>query len=285
MQESAMSKSHIMKATFFAAAIAFPSWAQDITADTVVATVDGTDITIGHMIILLDELPDQYKNLPDDVLFDGIKEQLIQQTVLAKAYDGPDYAIGIRLENEERTLKAGSAINLAVQERVNDAALQALYEERFANADPQEEYNASHILVETEQEAIDLIAELQAGADFAALAQEHSTGPSGPNGGQLGWFGVGMMVPPFEEAVIAMQPETISAPVQTQFGWHVIRLNEKRVLGVPTLDDVRADLADELNQLAIEAEISELMENAAVDEVDTSAIDPSVLRNLDLVLK
>jgi peptidyl-prolyl cis-trans isomerase C len=237
------------------------------------------------MIILLDELPDQYKNLPDDVLFDGIKEQLIQQTVLAKAYDGPDYAIGIRLENEERTLKAGSAINLAVQERVNDAALQGLYEERFANADPQEEYNASHILVETEQEAIDLIAELQAGADFAALAQEHSTGPSGPNGGQLGWFGVGMMVPPFEEAVIAMQPETISAPVQTQFGWHVIRLNEKRVLGIPTLDDVRADLADELNQLAIEAEISELMENAAVDEVDTSAIDPSVLRNLDLVLK
>lgn len=280
-----MSKSHIMKATFFAAAIAFPSWAQDITADTVVATVDGTDITVGHMIILLDELPDQYKNLPDDVLFDGIKEQLIQQTVLAKAYDGPDYAIGIRLENEERTLKAGSAINLAVQERVNDAALQALYEERFANADPQEEYNASHILVETEQEAIDLIAELQAGADFAALAQEHSTGPSGPNGGQLGWFGVGMMVPPFEDAVIAMQPETISAPVQTQFGWHVIRLNEKRVLGIPTLDDVRADLADELNQLAIEAEISELMENAAVDEVDTSAIDPSVLRNLDLVLK
>ena len=280
-----MSKSHILKATFFAAAIAFPSWAQDITADTVVATVDGTEITVGHMIILLDELPDQYKNLPDDVLFDGIKEQLIQQTVLAKAYDGPDYAIGIRLENEERTLKAGSAINLAVQERVNDAALQALYEERFANADPQEEYNASHILVETEQEAIDLIAELQAGADFAALAQEHSTGPSGPNGGQLGWFGVGMMVPPFEEAVIAMQPETISAPVQTQFGWHVIRLNEKRVLGIPTLDDVRADLADELNQLAIEAEISELMENAAVDEVDTSAIDPSVLRNLDLVLK
>lgn len=280
-----MSKSHILKATFFAAAIAFPSWAQDITADTVVATVDGTDITVGHMIILLDELPDQYKNLPDDVLFDGIKEQLIQQTVLAKAYDGPDYAIGIRLENEERTLKAGSAINLAVQERVNDAALQALYEERFANADPQEEYNASHILVETEQEAIDLIAELQAGADFAALAQEHSTGPSGPNGGQLGWFGVGMMVPPFEDAVIAMQPETISAPVQTQFGWHVIRLNEKRVLGIPTLDDVRADLADELNQLAIEAEISELMENAAVDEVDTSAIDPSVLRNLDLVLK
>ena len=280
-----MSKSRIMRATFFAAAIAFPSWAQDITADTVVATVDGTDITVGHMIILLDELPDQYKNLPDDVLFDGIKEQLIQQTVLANAYDGPDYAIGIRLENEERTLKAGSAINLAVQERVNDAALQALYEERFANADPQEEYNASHILVETEQEAIDLIAELQAGADFAALAQEHSTGPSGPNGGQLGWFGVGMMVPPFEEAVIAMQPETISAPVQTQFGWHVIRLNEKRVLGVPTLDDVRADLADELNQLAIEAEISELMENAAVDEVDTSAIDPSVLRNLDLVLK
>jgi peptidyl-prolyl cis-trans isomerase C len=280
-----MAKFHIIKASIFAVVLGFPSWAQDISAETVVATVDGTDITIGHMILLLDDLPEQYKNLPDDVLFDGIKEQLIQQTLLANAYEGSNEAIELRLDNEERSLKASAAISIAMQERVNDAALQALYDERFANAAPQEEYNASHILVETEQEALDLIAKLDDGAEFAALAQEFSTGPSGPNGGQLGWFGAGMMVAPFEEAVVAMEPETISAPVETQFGWHVIRLNERRVLGVPTLDDVRADLTDELSQVAIEDEINELLDGASVDEVDTSGIDPSVLRNIDLVLQ
>lgn len=265
--------------------MAVPALAQDVTADTVIAEVGDTKITVGHMIVLLDNLPDQYKSLPDDVLFDGIKEQLIQQTVLAQSFEGSDYAIGLRLDNEDRSLRAGEAINRAVETRATDEALQALYDERYANAEPQEEYNASHILVETEEEAKDLIAQLEEGADFATLAKEHSTGPSGPNGGQLGWFGQGMMVAPFEEAVVAMEPETISAPVQTQFGWHVIRLNDRRVAGAPTLDEVRADLTDELNQVAIQDEIEALMEKADVTENDTSAIDPSILRNIDLVRK
>lgn len=260
-----------------------PVSAQDVTADTVVATVNGEEITIGHMIVLRDSLPEQYKNLPDETLFRGILDQLTQQTVLAQSFDGLDYAIGLRLDNEERTLKAGAAINQAIDERVTEEALEALYQEKYATADPEKEFNASHILVETEETALDLIAQLEEGAEFAVLAQEHSTGPSGPNGGALGWFTTGMMVKPFEDAVVAMEPETISVPVQTQFGWHVIRLNETRLMAVPTLDDVREDLLEELRQLSVEEAINELMEAGEVQEADLSAIDPAILRQTELV--
>lgn len=257
--------------------------AQDITGETVVATVNGTDITIGHMIVLRDGLPEQYQSLPDNVLFDGILEQLIQQTVLAEQFKGMDYAIGLRMENEERSLRAGAAIDAAINERVTDEALQGLYEERFLNAEPEQEYNASHILVTTEEEAADLIAQLNDGADFASLAREHSTGPSGPNGGELGWFGKGMMVAPFEEAVVGLENGQVSEPVQTQFGWHVIILNDTRVSEAPSLDEVRADLTDELRQMAVEEVIAELTSSAEVSKSEFDELDPAILRDTSLV--
>lgn len=258
--------------------------AQDVTADTVVATVNGTDITVGHMIVLRDALPDQYKNLPAKVLFDGILDQLVQQTVLAQSFDGLVKAIDLRLENEERSLRAGAAISEAVDERVTDAALNALYQERFSAITPETEYNASHILVETEDEAKAIIDELNGGADFATLAQEKSTGPSGPNGGGLGWFSKGMMVAPFEAAVMDMEVGAISAaPVQTQFGWHVIRLNETRLKDAPAFDDVRDQLLDELRQKAVEDVVTDLSANADIVREDTSGIDPEILSDTSLV--
>ena len=271
----------LLWASVAAATIGFAANAQD--ASTVVATVNGQDITIGHMIVLYDSLPDQYKSLPDEVLFDGIKDQLVQQTVLAQRVASKSNAIKLRLDNEERGLKSAVAIDEAVAERVTEEALQAHYEANFADAQPTKEFNASHILVETEEEALSLIEELNGGADFAQLAQERSTGPSGPNGGQLGWFGEGMMVPPFEAAVMEMEAETISAPVQTQFGWHVIRLNETRLLDIPPLDEVRADLMEELGQIAIEAAIEEYSAEAEITEPDLGDIDLAIFRDLSLV--
>ena len=271
----------LLWASVAAATIGFAANAQD--ASTVVATVNGQDITIGHMIVLYDSLPDQYKSLPDEVLFDGIKDQLVQQTVLAQRVASKGNAIKLRLDNEERGLKSAVAIDEAVAERVTEEALQAHYEANFADAQPTKEFNASHILVETEEEALSLIEELNGGADFAQLAQERSTGPSGPNGGQLGWFGEGMMVPPFEAAVMEMEAETISAPVQTQFGWHVIRLNETRLLDIPPLDEVRADLMEELGQIAIEAAIEEYSAEAEITEPDLGDIDLAIFRDLSLV--
>jgi peptidyl-prolyl cis-trans isomerase C len=267
-------------------ALAGPGNAENhLAADTVVATVNGTDITLGHMIVLKQRLPAQYQQLPADVLFEGILDQLVQQTLLGESVDELSLGSRIVLENESRSLRAAEEIQRITDSAVSEEALQAAYDSAFANVEPETEYNASHILVPTEEEARALIDELAGGADFATLAQEKSTGPSGPNGGQLGWFGPGAMVAPFEEAVVAMEVGTISEPVQTQFGWHVIRLNETRLKDAPALDDVRGELAENLRREAIESRISELTEGSEIDRVEAGTIDPNVLNDISIVIE
>jgi peptidyl-prolyl cis-trans isomerase C len=252
-------------------------------ADTIVATVNGTEITLGHMIVLKQRLPTQYQQLPPNVLFDGILDQLVQQTLLGETLDALSKGGKLTLDNEARALKAAEVIQTFAAEATSEDALQAAYEAEFGGADTETEYNASHILVETEEEAQALVTELEGGADFGELATEKSTGPSGPNGGQLGWFGVGAMVPEFEQAVVAMEPETISAPVQTQFGWHVIRLNETRVKEAPALEEVRAELTDQVQREAIEAYITELTKGANVARSTADEVDPALLDDLSLL--
>ena len=124
----------------------------------------------------------------------------------------------------------------------NQATDDEIFEEytKFLEQGAGEEFKARHILVDSQGKAIELIEELKAGADFAALAAEHSTGPTGPNGGDLGWFGANAMVAPFSEAVQAMENGAFSQePVQTQFGWHVILREDTRPVEPPTLESVR----------------------------------------------
>jgi len=273
----------ILAVAVISSAMAMPTYAQDTNSDTVVATVNGADITIGHMIMLRSNLPEQYNNLDEQVLFDNILVQMVQQTILAQTIENPSPAIAIQLENQRRSLLAGAALSDMLEETVTEEAIAAAYEEQYADADRPMEFDASHILVETEEEALALIVQLEDGADFAALAAEYSTGPSGPNGGELGWFGPGMMVPPFEEAVTNMEAGQISAPVQTQFGWHVIILNETRIPSAPALGAVRAEIAEELQQEALTGIIDGLTDNADVSRPDLSDIDPAVLRDTSLV--
>ncbi len=135
--------------------------------------------------------------------------------------------------------------------------------DQFAGA----QYKARHILVDAEQEAIDIIAELQQGEDFQELARTRSTGPSGPNGGDLGWFEADRMVPPFADAVRAMEAGSFSdAPVQTRFGWHVILLEEKSDARAPGLDAVRADVTQIVEQQRIEGYLEELRAGAVVED-------------------
>jgi peptidyl-prolyl cis-trans isomerase C len=264
-------------------ALALPVHAQDTTADTVLATVGNVDITLGNVIVATSNLPDQYQQLPDDVLFNGILDQMIQQEALSQAL-GDDLSRSDRLgiENELRALRAAIVLQGAAEAAVTDEALQEAYDARFADATPATEYNANHILVETEDEAKALIAELEGGADFETLAKEHSTGPSGPNGGALGWFGLGMMVPEFEQAVVALEPGAISGPVQTQFGWHVIKLNETRLAEAPTLDQMREELTNEIQETAVREAIDSL--TGAVEVVRNEAdIDPALIRQGNLL--
>jgi peptidyl-prolyl cis-trans isomerase C len=180
-------------------------------------------------------------------------------------------------------LTAAQVIEDIVDESVTEEAVQAFYEENYLQGEKAEEFNASHVLVETEEEAAAIVEELNGGADFAEVAREKSTGPSGPNGGQLGWFGAGMMVPEFQTAVEGLDVGAISGPVQTQFGWHVIILNEKRTQEAPALDAVRGEIENELSQQAVTQKIDELTSAADVTRTTKEEVDTSVLSNIGLL--
>lgn len=292
-----LNRNAFLLGTAMAVALVLPAHAEDTAAsaqtpatiavdgDTILATVNGDDITMAHVIAARLGLAEQFQSLPNHVLLPGLVEQLIQQTVLSQAIGEVSRRTSIQLENQRREIVAAEMIDNVISGAVTDEALKAEYDAQFDGAEPTEEFNASHILVETEDKAKELIAELEGGADFATLAKTHSTGPSGPNGGELGWFSSGMMVKPFEDAVVALDRGAVSAPVQTQFGWHVIILNDKRMQGAPALEDVREELAAKIENDVIEAALAKLLEAATIDRVELDGIDPDILGKAELLDK
>ena len=222
--------------------------------DSALAVVDGVTLTLGELIAIRRELPDQYQALPDEVLFDGIVEQLIDQMLLAEAGRKAGLeqrpAIVLTLLNQRRATLADAYLRQAVGERVTPEAVEARYRQRYLDSEPTREVRAGHILVATEELAADLKAQLDAGADFALLAAEHGTDGTVTQGGDLGWFAHSDMVPEFADAAFAMAPGAISGPVETAFGWHLIRLVERRDREPPALDEVREELMGELIQQA-----------------------------------
>ncbi len=259
------------------AAWALPAAAQD--AATVVATVNGTEITLGHLAALRAQLPAQYQQLPADVLFRGLLDQVIQQTALSQEAEKlVTPRDELTLENDRRAYLAGLVLQDAVKGAITDEAVQAAYDAKYKNAEPGLEYNAAHILVKTEEEAKKLKDDLDKGADFAELARQHSTDGAAQGGGSLGWFGPGMMVKPFEDAVAALKAGEIGGPLQTQFGWHLIKLNETRAAEAPPLDEVRDELAAELEQATVEARIKAAIDGATVTRT-VDGLDPALLNS------
>ena len=140
----------------------------------------------------------------------------------------------------------------------SDAEILEAYQEQVELAPPLE-FKASHILVETQSEAISLISELEGGADFAELAKDKSTGPSGPSGGDLGWFSANQMVAPFSQAVAALENGAFTkTPVQTQFGWHVILRVDSRESTPPTLESVRDVVKQRVEQDKLQKYLQDL---------------------------
>lgn len=258
-----------------------PAFAQGEGADTVVATVGGQEITLGQMIVMKQSVQDPaMANLPDQALWDMMLDQLIRQTAVAAA---AEETAGVRAQVElmRRNTLATAAVSQVAGLEPSDAELQATYDRLFGTAEAVPEFNAAHILVETEEEAASIKTELDGGADFGNLAEQHSTGPSGPNRGDLGWFAADQMVAPFAEAVAAMKPGSVSDPVQTEFGWHVIKLNETRLREAPPLAEVREQVAQMVRREKVEAEIERLVGEAEVKK--TEGVDPSRMNDTDLL--
>lgn len=271
----------VLGASAVALTFSTASFAQD--ADTVVATVGDVQITLGEMIIARSSLPQQYEQFPPEILFEGIRDQLIQQQLLANAVNEGSKRLDLTIKNEIRALQSNEVVATLTQEVATEEQLMEAFDARYGDAEPILEWNASHLLVETEEEALAAKARVEGDEVFADVARDVSTGPSGPNGGNLGWFGAGRMVPAFEAATAELSVGEVSAPVETQFGWHVIILNQTREQPPVTFEQVRGELVGELQEAAVQALLAQLETEYEVNNAVTTDIDPNLLTNFELL--
>lgn len=247
---------------FGAAAMALMTLSQPVFAEdsTVLATVNGENITRTDLDNAFANLPAQYQNAPFDQMFPLLLTSLIDSKLVAadaraRGLDKePDYKE--RLEQVADQLLERYTIRQVIDAAVAEDKLRERFKAQAVEAEM--EVHARHILLKTEAEALDVIKALDGGADFAELAKEKSTGPSGPRGGELGFFGKGQMVPEFEAAAFALDAGSYSsAPVKTQFGYHVIKVEEVREAKPKTfeesLDELRAEAAEEAGSTYVES--------------------------------
>ena len=248
----------------------------------VLAEVNGKNITLDHIIAAVAKLPSEYNTLEAEYILEGVLNQIVKQEIMAQILDTSEKFIEVSLENEIRSIRAKYSIEKLMEGFPGNDQLLAAYETATETIQSLEEFNASHILVESEKEALNILNSLKAGSDFSKLAQEKSTGPSGPNGGQLGWFGPGQMVPEFEAAVLVLEIGGISQPVKTQFGWHLVKLNDRRVKALPTFEEMKPELVQQLSQARIDQLLKIETDKSIVKILDTK-IEPSLIRNLNLL--
>lgn len=264
-------------AAALAAALILPAAAQQASAppagdDPVVATVDGSEIRLSDLRAAQLQLPEQYRDAPLELIYQPLLDQMIDRKLAAaearKANMHDDPAVKRQLAAAEDSVLQSALWNRKIEEALTEDKVRARYERDVAGKPGQEEVHARHILVKTEAEAKEVRTALEKGADFAKLAQEKSIDPT--PGGDLGFFPRGVMVPEFTEAAFTLKPGELSQPVQTQFGWHVIRVEARRDGAPPSFEESADDLRMAMAREVLGAERQRL--RAAAD-IQTFAPD------------
>lgn len=243
------------------------------TPETVVATVGGEPITEADLSFAAEDLVQELQQMPPEERRPFLLRVLIDMKVLAGAgreagmAETPLFQQRLQYLEERALRRAYFAETIA--NAVTEPAVRAEYDKFIADFAPEDEIRASHILVTEEAEATAIKAELDGGADFATIAKEKSIDPGAANGGDLGFFSKGMMVAPFEEAAFALtEVGQVSAPVQSQFGWHIIRLEEKRASTPPSFEEVAGQLQQQLLMTTFDNTVAGLMESVTIDVAD-----------------
>jgi peptidyl-prolyl cis-trans isomerase C len=225
--------------------------AQGTDEDKIVAVANGAPVYMSEILQAATGLPEQYRDAPMDALYPHLLDRVIAMKLLVAEGErlelGQTEEFELQMEYVREQLLEQAVLNRAVDEAITDEALQERYQTFLKTQPGGEEIHARHILLADEMAANEVIGMLEGGADFAEVAKTHSTGPSGPQGGDLGYFTKGQMVPAFEQAVFALEKSAFTtSPVQTQFGWHVILLEDRRAIPAPTLADVETQLRGEM---------------------------------------
>ena len=245
----------------------------------IVANVNNEDISLETMIHAMNELPPEIQSQPFMSYYEDLLERVIDIKLFAqegkkmKLDEEPSVRAAIDFVIEKVLMQA--FLSKYVQENIKEENIKASYNNFIADETSREEIKASHILMDTESEAIDVINMLNNGDDFAELAKNKSTGPSGPSGGDLGWFKRGQMVPPFEKAAFSLNKNEITQrPVQTQFGWHVIKIFDKRIPEAPSYESMKSKLIQDLERKIVSKKIQDLRNDALIEKLSSSELEP-----------
>ena len=252
--------------------------AQAPAPDAVVATVDGIKITERELTIAAEDLASSLQQVPDaqrrDYLVGYLADLKLgaRAAAQAKAGDGADFQQ--RLAYQRDKLLLDEYLVGEAKKAVTEDKMKALYADSVKDLKPEAEVNARHILVETEDQAKAVLVRLKAGEDFAKVSADVSKDPgSGKEGGDLGWFTKDRMVPEFAEAAFKLDKGQLSDPVKSQFGWHVIRLEEKRNKPVPSYDEVKDQVAQYLTRKSQTDIIMALRAKGKVERLDQPKTD------------
>ena len=252
---------------------AAPALAQDATppaatsaspaaapADPVVAKVDATEIHMSDVRAAAVGIPEEYRQMPPQMLVPMLVDQLIDRAALLKLAraQGLDKDPGVASAMGRASDQAlqNALIGRAVGPQITEQAIKARYDATLANKPGEAEVHARHILVKDEDKAKDLIAQLTKGGDFVQLAKANSTDPGAAEGGDLGWFKKGDMLPEFAEAAFALPDNGVTqAPVHTRYGWHVIQTLGHRTAAPQSFEQAREALRQSMIQDAVQAEV------------------------------
>jgi peptidyl-prolyl cis-trans isomerase C len=248
--------------------------------DPVVATVNGQPIRLSELEVAQQALPQQYRNMPLQAVFPALLDRMIDSKLVVlegkKTKVNEDPAFKKRLAFVEDQVLQDFWIQREIARQVTQEKLQKRYEERLASMPPEEEVHARHILVSTEDEAKAIIADLKKGTAFDKLAKEKSTDKaSGGEGGDLGWFKKSDMVKEFADAAFALKKgETSEAPVKTQFGYHVINVEDRRKAAPPPFEELADQLREEMAREVVQAQLDQLRAGAKIEKFNMEGGKP-----------
>ena len=268
-----------------------PAQPQVTGEDPILARVDGEPVRLSDVLATAqDVLPPEMRGMPGPMLLQmlppEIARQLVDRTVTERVLTVAAKAAGLDQDAEiQRRIRRAADQELQqayltreVNAAVTDAALRARYDQEAGRRQGEEEVHARHILVPTEAEAKAAMAEVAGGADFAEVAKRRSKDPGSRDGGDLGFFKRADMVPEFAEAAFALRPGQVSAaPVRSPFGWHVIKVEERRSAPVPGFEESRQQLRQKMLEEQVEVVVTRVRAAARVERLDQPA--PSMLDN------
>jgi peptidyl-prolyl cis-trans isomerase C len=257
------------------------AWAED--ADPVIARVNGVEIHQSDLALAEDEVGASMPQMGDDQKREYLITYLADIVILAQAAqkqnvgDRPD--VKHRVEFERNKVLMETLLQDAGRTATTDDAMHKVYDDAIKQMPPEEEVHARHILVATEDEAKEIEAELKKGADFATLAKAKSKDPGAADGGDLGYFTKDQMVPEFSEVAFKLDKGQISDPVKTQFGWHIIQVEDKRTKPTPTFDEVKGQIQNYVEHKAQAELVQNLRKSATIERLDQPppTADPSTL--------